>query len=92
MRASVPKGEGTLIFSYIRRLGSFLGVQNFKFQYFGVFQTKEYFWGDTFWGSSQNWAIFRGHFYAFLVLFLRSRYRMGIFLGSLKFLIITWGA
>ena len=27
-------GGGTLIFSYIRRLGSFLGVQNFLFQYF----------------------------------------------------------
>ena len=33
-------------------------------------------------GSSQNWTIFRGHFYAFQGLFLRSRYRMGdIFLG-----------
>ena len=30
-------GGGTMIFSYIRRLGTFLGVQNFKFQYyFGV--------------------------------------------------------
>ena len=28
-------------------------------------------------GSSQNWAIFRGHFYAFEGLFLRSTYRMG---------------
>ena len=26
--------EDTLIFSYIRRLGSFFGVQNFEFQYF----------------------------------------------------------
>ena len=26
-------GGGTLIFSYIRRLGPFLGVQNFEFQY-----------------------------------------------------------
>ena len=33
----IPLCEGggdTLIFSYIRRLGPFLGVQNFEFQYF----------------------------------------------------------
>ena len=29
----VPRG-GTLIFSHIRRLGPFLGVQNSEFQYF----------------------------------------------------------
>ena len=29
---------GTLIFSYIHRLGPFLGVPNFEFQYF--------FWGE----------------------------------------------
>ena len=34
---------GTLIFSYIRRLGQFLGVQNFEFQYFWGFQKKEHF-------------------------------------------------
>ena len=34
-----PQG-GTLIFSYIRRLGSFLGVQNFEFQYFLLFSEK----------------------------------------------------
>ena len=38
-----PRGEGgggggTLIFSYIRRLGSFLGGQNFEFQYFWGFR------------------------------------------------------
>ena len=37
-------GGGTLIFSYIRRLGSFLGVQNFEFQYFLGFQKNKYFW------------------------------------------------
>ena len=51
--------EGSLIFSYIRRLGPFLGVQNFKFQYFyfylfifffsggggGGSEKNEYFWG-----------------------------------------------
>ena len=34
-----PKG-GTLIFSYIRRLGSFFGVLNFEFQYFLGFSEK----------------------------------------------------
>ena len=34
-----------------------------------------------FWGSSQNWTIFRGHFYAFYCLFLSG----GYFLGLLKF-------
>ena len=33
-------GGGTLIFSYIRRLGSFLRVQNFEFQYFLDYQMK----------------------------------------------------
>ena len=45
-------GGGTLIFSYIRRLGSFFGVQKFEFQYFFFFffwgggvQKKNFFWG-----------------------------------------------
>ena len=63
-------GGGTLVFSYIRRLGSFFGVQKFEFKYFLGFQKNEFFWGygdfvDIFWGSSQNWTIFRGHIYAF---------------------------
>ena len=64
-------GGGTLIFSYIRRLGPFFWVQNFEFQYFfGGFQKNKYFFGyenfvDIFLGSSQNWTILRGHFYAF---------------------------
>ena len=46
-------GGGTLIFSYIRRLWPFLefkGYEDFV---------------DILWGSSQNWSIFRGHFYVF---------------------------
>ena len=48
-----------------------------------------------FFGSSQNWSIFMGHFYVFKGLLLRSRYRMGDILkfhfflgggGCLKFL------
>ena len=34
------RGGGTLIFSYIRRLGPFLGVQTFEFQYFFGFSEK----------------------------------------------------
>ena len=61
---------GTLIFSYIRRLGPFFWVQNFNFDIFWGFQKNKYFLGyenfvDIFLGSSQNWTIFRGHFYAF---------------------------
>ena len=65
-----PRG-GTLIFSYIRRLGSFLGVQNFEFQYFWGVSEKKIFSGecedfvDIFGGSSQNLIIFRGYFYVF---------------------------
>ena len=33
-------GGGTLIFSYIRRIGSFFLVQNFEFQYFWGFSEK----------------------------------------------------
>ena len=62
-------GGGTLKFSYICRLGPFFGGQNFEFQYFWGFQNKYYFgcedFVDIFLGSSQNWTIFRGHFYAF---------------------------
>ena len=63
-------GWGTLIFSYIRRLWSFFGVQDFKFQYFWGFQKNKYSFGyedfvDIFGGSSQNWTIFRSSFYAF---------------------------
>ena len=38
-------GFGTLIFSYIRRLGPFFGVQNFEFQYFFGFLEKLIFFG-----------------------------------------------
>ena len=45
-RVKIPDGEGgggTLIFSYIQRLGPFLGVQNLEFQYFGFFFRKMIF-------------------------------------------------
>ena len=61
---------GTLIFSYIGRLEPFLGFKILNFNIFGGFQKIEYFLGyedfvDIFWGSSQNWTIFRGNFHAF---------------------------
>ena len=64
-------GGGTLIFSYIRRLGPFFfWFKILNFDIFGGFQKNKYFFGyedfvDIFGGSSQNWTIFRGHFYLF---------------------------
>ena len=50
-----PGGVGvTLIFSYIRRLGSFFWVQNFEFQYFWGFQ-------KIFLGMKILWIFFGGH-------------------------------
>ena len=63
-------GGGTLIFSYIRRLGSLFGFKILNFNILLGFQKNKYFFRyedfvDIFWGSSQNLTIFRGHFYAF---------------------------
>ena len=66
----------TAIFSYIRMLGHFWGVQIFEFKYIGVIT---------------NWTIFMGHIYTFWGCFLSSRYKMGIFRGSLKFHIFLGG-
>ena len=57
-------GGGTLIFSHLRRLGPFFGVQILHFNIFWGFQKNEYFLGyedfvDIFGGSSQNCASFR---------------------------------
>ena len=51
----VGGGGGTLIFSYIRRLGSFFGVKILNSNIFGGFQKNKYFLGyedfvDIFWG------------------------------------------
>ena len=63
-------GGGTLILPYIRRLGPFFGFKILNSDIFLGFQKNKYFFGydnfvDIFLGSSQNWTIFRGHFYAF---------------------------
>ena len=73
VRHSNPRvgGGGTLIFSYIHRPGLFLGgFKILNFDIFGGFQKNECSFGyedfvDIFLGSSQNWAVFRGNFYAF---------------------------
>ena len=82
----------------MRRLGSFFGgFKILNFNIFSGFQKNKHFGGMKilwifFGGSSQNWTVFRGYFYAFEGLFLRSLYRMGIFLGLLKFQIFVLGA
>ena len=64
-------GCGTLIFSYIRRHGSFFGFNFFLISMFWGFQKKYYFWGyedfvDIFGGHHKIGLYFnRGHFYAF---------------------------
>ena len=84
-------GGGTLIFHTYVGSGHFWWVQNFEFQYFWAFQKNKYVLGyedfvDIFLRLLQNWTIFRGHFYAFYGLFLRSRYKIAdIVLGLLKF-------
>ena len=66
-------GEGTLIFSHIRKLGLFLGGQNSEFQIFGLSENK-YFLGvwrfcGYFWGVITKFSWFEGHSYAFYGLF-----------------------
>ena len=53
-------GGGTLIFSYIRRLGSLFWVQNFEFQYFFGFFFRKMI---IFWGAGMKilWIFFWGH-------------------------------
>ena len=63
-------GEGTLILSYIRRLGSIFWVQYFEFQYFWGFQKNEYFGGHEdfveFLGGLHKIGLYLGViFYAF---------------------------
>ena len=93
-----PRGEGgTLIFSYIRRLGSLFWVHNFEFQYFwGVFRKI-----NMFWGMKILWIFYEGHHRIGLYLaiismhvgsFLKVMVQNGdIFWGLLKFQIVFWG-
>ena len=49
-------GGGTLIFSYIRRLGTFFFGSNLNFSIFLGFQKKIFFFGVKI-----LWIVFRGH-------------------------------
>ena len=64
-----PRGVLLIFHTYVGS-GHFLGFKILNFNIFWSFQKYDYFWGyedfvDIFLGSSQNWTIFRGHFYAF---------------------------
>ena len=86
-------GGGTLIFSYIRRLGSFYGVQNFEFLYFGGFQRNEYFLGGMKISLFKFWGHHRiGLYLGVISLVLRSRYRTGDIFWVAKISNIFWGA
>ena len=90
----VCPGGGTLIFSYIRWLRLFLGVQNIEFQYF-FFQKTEYFLGMKI-----LWTFFWGHHKIGLYLEVISMHfrffsegqgtEWRIFLGLLNFQIFIW--
>ena len=56
------KTEGTLIFSYIRRLGPSLRVQNFEFKYFGFFQKNEYVLGYEDYKIGLDLGVISMHF------------------------------
>ena len=58
-KGSGPQG-GTLIFSYIRRLRSFVLVKKFEFQYFFSFQKKLFFFGGGGGGIKNLWIFFFG--------------------------------
>ena len=66
-------GGGGLILIYFNTyvgLGIFFWFKILNFNIFWGFQKTEYFWGyedfvDIFCRSSQNWTLYRGHFYSF---------------------------
>ena len=93
-------GGGTLILSYIRRLGPFFGVKILNFNICLGFQKNKYFLGMKI-----LWIFFGGHHQIRLYLGVISMhfrvFSLGhgtewgiffdIFLGCLKFLIFFWG-
>ena len=62
-------GRGVLFFHTFIGSGHFLGFKILNLTILGGFQKNKYFWGMKilwiFLGSSQNWTIFRSHFYVF---------------------------
>ena len=90
-------GGGTLIFSYMRRLGSFFGVQNFRFNIFGGFRKNEYFWGyeafkDIFWGHHKIGLYLGVLSMHYRVFSYGQGTEWGVFLGVAKFTNIFGGA
>ena len=100
-------GGGTLIFSYVRRVVSFFGVQNFEFQYsLGFFRKKYYFLGyedfvDIFWVHHKI-GLYLGVISMHFRVFSKGQgTEWGIFswvakisnisISCLKFLILFWG-
>ena len=88
---------GTLICSYIRRLGSFFWVQSIEFQYFLWFSEKIIFLGyedfmDMFLGHHKirlHLGVISMHFRVFSQ---GQGTEWGIVFGLLKFQIFSWGA
>ena len=86
-----PQG-GTLIFSYIRRLGPFFWVQKFEFQYFWGFSEKLIFLGvwrfcGYFFGVITKLDYIKRSFLCILGSFLKVKVQNGgggYFLGLLK--------
>ena len=81
---------GTLIFSYIRRLGLFSGFKILNFNIFGGFQRNEFLLGyedfvDIL--SSQNWISIWGSFLCILGSFLEFNIQNGDFF----FFFFFWG-
>ena len=67
LTSSPGGGGGSLIFSYIRRFGSFFWGSNFDFQIFGgVFRKM-----NIFWGTKILWIFFgvKTDFYAISVVY-----------------------
>ena len=65
-------GPGGVLWYFHAYVGSdhFWGVKILNFNIFWGFQKNKYFFGcedfvNIFLGSSQNWTIFRGHFFEF---------------------------
>ena len=83
-------GGGTLIFSYIRRLGSFFGLKILNFNISNIlwgFQKNKYVWGyedfvDIFWGGHHEIGLYLGDSSMHLMGFLKVKVQNGgIFLG-----------
>ena len=91
-------GEGgTPIFSYIHMAWTIFGFKILKFNILGVSE-KDKFWGGGYeelvdileGGSFYYWTNLGGSFLYILGLFLKARYRMGIFFGITSLKIFIW--